>query len=204
MAIAWSAISGQHHAVYTIPECEFIIEPFEIPAHWPRAYGMDVGWRSAAVVWVARNPNTGVLYLYDEYSSQEVDPALLAEAIHDRGRWIRGVMDPVGNGRQREDGLRLFYLYNQAGLDVAPASNNLESDILEVCQRMRSGRLKVFASLEGYREDLRRCRRDARGQIVTEGGNLAEAARCLVGSGLWRAGALRVKPALLRPSTRIL
>jgi hypothetical protein len=199
LAIAWSAISGQDQAVYTVPECDFIVEPFAIPAHWPRAYGMDAGWSSTAVVWVACDPNTGVLYLYEEYSSQERDPAVLAGAIKERGVWIRGVLDPVGNGRQRADGLRLLYLYKQANLDLTAARNNLQSDILEVCQRMHTGQLKVFASLGRYLEDLRCCRRDERGQIVMEGGNLAEAARCLVVGGLSR---MRRNPIYRPPEDR--
>ena len=135
---------------------------------------------------MACDPNTGVWYLYDEYSSPEREPAVLAGAIKERGVWIRGVLDPVGNGRQRADGFGLLHLYKQAGLDLTAARNNLQSDILEVCQRMRTGQLKVFASLGGYLEDLRCCRWDERGQMVMEGGNLAEAARCLVVSGLSR------------------
>jgi hypothetical protein len=184
LAIAWSAICGQHQIIYSIPESEFAVEPFVVPADWKRAYGMNVGWHSTAVIWGACDPNTGVLYLYDEYYSQERDPALHVRAIKDRWSWIPGVLDPEGNGRQREDGLRMLQLYNREGLKLAAASNNLESGILEVYQRMSTGRLKVFASLERYREHLRSYRRDERGQIVTEGGPLAEAARCLVVSGL--------------------
>jgi terminase large subunit-like protein len=36
LAIAWSAVSGQHLAVYPVPESDLIVPPFEIPAHWPR------------------------------------------------------------------------------------------------------------------------------------------------------------------------
>ena len=47
-----------------------------------------------------------------------------------------------------------------------------------------------FAKVAHY-QDLRGCRRDESGQMVMEGGNLAEAARCLVVSGLAR---LRTNP----------
>jgi hypothetical protein len=183
LAIAWSSISGQQQAVYAVPECEFLVEPFPIPAHWPRAYGMDAGWGSPAVVWAAHDLHGDVLYLCEEYSSPEREPGVHAAAIQQRGAWVRGVMDLEGNGRQRADGVALLQLYRKAGLDLTPARHNLQSDILEVCQLMRTGHLKVFASLGGYLEDLRCCRRDQRDPIVMEGGNLAEAARCLVVSG---------------------
>ena len=50
----------------------------------------------------------------------------------------------MGNGRQRADTHRLLPLYKLAGLDVTAAGNNLQSDILGVCQRMRTGQLKIF------------------------------------------------------------
>jgi hypothetical protein len=34
-----------------------------IPDSWPRAFGMDVGWNRTAVVWGARDPGSGVIYL---------------------------------------------------------------------------------------------------------------------------------------------
>ena len=38
-------------AIYPIPEDVMKIAPFDIPAHWPRSYGMDPGWNFTAVVW---------------------------------------------------------------------------------------------------------------------------------------------------------
>ena len=93
----------------------------------------------------------------------------------------------------------MLRLYKNVDLDLTAARSNVQSDILDVCQRMHSGQLKVFASLVGYLEDLRGCRQDERGQIVMEGGNLAEAARCLVVSGLSR---MRSNPALRPPEDR--
>ena len=42
-------------AIYQLPESELTISPFELPAHWPRCWGMDTdqgaGWTAA--VWLA-------------------------------------------------------------------------------------------------------------------------------------------------------
>jgi len=48
LAIAWSAASSQHRAVYPVLESELVMPPFTIPAHWPRAYGLELGHGSAA------------------------------------------------------------------------------------------------------------------------------------------------------------
>jgi hypothetical protein len=31
-------------AIYPVPESDIVIPDFALPNHWPRAYGMDVGW----------------------------------------------------------------------------------------------------------------------------------------------------------------
>jgi hypothetical protein len=68
--------------------------------------------------------------------------------------------------------------------------NPLEAGILSMWQRMRSGRLKVFASLSKYLEERRLYRRDEKDQIVKQGDDLQDAARCLV-NGVSR---MRTKP----------
>jgi hypothetical protein len=70
------------------------------------------------------------------------------------------------------------------GLDLEPAENLLESGILEVWQRMSTGRLKVFTSLNNYLQELRAYRRDEQGQVLLESAHLQNATRCLVVSGI--------------------
>ena len=47
----------------------------------PRAYGLDVGWNKTAAIWGARNPETGVIYLYSEYYRGQAEPQVHVEAI---------------------------------------------------------------------------------------------------------------------------
>src|SRR5215469_14072882 len=54
-------------AIYPIDEAEITVPAFPIPIDWPRAFGMDVGWNRTAVVWGARDPGSGVIYLYSEH-----------------------------------------------------------------------------------------------------------------------------------------
>jgi hypothetical protein len=32
-----------------------VVDPFELPLHWPRGYGLDVGWNQIAAVWRAHD-----------------------------------------------------------------------------------------------------------------------------------------------------
>ena len=84
-----------------------------------------------------------MLYLDGEHWG-EADPAVHVAAIRARGEWIPGLIDLFDNGRDRLDGIRLMEIYGGLGLHLQQLDNSLESGILQVSQRMRSGRLKVF------------------------------------------------------------
>jgi hypothetical protein len=191
LAIAWVSVSGPHRPVYPVPESDLLVEPFEIPAGWPRVYALYVGPGSIATIWGALDPSSGVIYLYCEYCSKDDLQGAQAWEIRSRGRKGREVVRGVigfGDGDPRDQG-ELIEMYRKWGLDLEPANSLVESGIAEVRQRMADGRLKVFASLTNYWEELRQYRRDERGQVVKASGNIQDATRCLVASGV-----LRVRP----------
>ena len=37
-------------AIYQIPESDIVVTDFEIPAHYPKVYGMDIGWNKTASI----------------------------------------------------------------------------------------------------------------------------------------------------------
>ena len=168
---------------------QIIVPEIPIPDHWRRAYGLVIRWNMVAAIWGALDPESDVLYLYSEYFA-EADPAVHAAAIRSRGHWIHGLIEPTANGRVEADGFELIRLYEKRGLHLESTHNPVESGILNVGQRMNSGRLKVFPSLSKYLEERRLYRRDERDQMVKEGGDLQDATRCLV-SGI---SYMRTKP----------
>lgn len=178
-------------AIYPVPESEFIVDDFEIPAYWPRAYGLDVGWNRTAAVWGAKNPDTDVVYLYAEHYRGQAEPAIHAEAIKARGAWIPGVIDPASRGRTQADGSQLIQMYTDLGLNLETAQNAVEAGIYEVWQRLSTGRLKVFKSMTSWLSEFRLYRRDEKGRIVKQNDHAQDATRYLVMSGIARA---KVKP----------
>ena len=112
---------------------------------------MDVKWSKIAAIWGAHDPESDVLYLFSEYC-EDAEPATQVATIRSRGDWIPGLMDPSANGRGQSDGGRLMQVYRSLGLQLQSADNTFESGILNLRQRMQSGRLKVFASLSKYLE----------------------------------------------------
>jgi hypothetical protein len=172
--------------VYSVPQAEITVEPFQIPDHWPRAYAMDVDWRATAVIWGAWDKQNDVVYLYSEYLRRDAEPVVHAEAIRSRGDWIRGVIDAASRGRSQSDGWRLIEMYRKFGLHLETATTAMESGIYAVWQRMSCGRLKVFTSLANYLEARRLYRRDAKGRVLNPNDYLVNCCQSLIVSGLGR------------------
>ena len=172
-------------AIYQIPESEIIVDPFELPAYFRRAFALDVGWNHTAALWGALDPDTDILYLYSEHYRGQAEPEVHAHAIRQRGEWIPGVIDPAARGRQQKDGDRLLSIYrDELGLPITPANNAREAGIYAVTMRLSTGRLKVFRSLTSFLSEYRIYRRDDKGQIVKENDHLMDACRYLIMSGL--------------------
>lgn len=180
-------------AIYPIPDDQIICSPFAIPPHWFRAYGMDVGWRNTAAVWLAEDPDTQVLYAHAEHKRGETIPIVHAEAIKARGAWIPGAIDPASRGRSQDDGDQLFIQYRELGLEITPADNSVEAGIYMVWQALELGRLKIFSTCQGLLTEKRLYRRDEKGKIVKENDHLLDALRY----GLVRFRAIaRQRPAI--------
>ncbi|EPR44570.1 phage DNA packaging protein GP2 [Desulfovibrio sp. X2] len=184
-------------AIYPVPETEITVAPFEIPAHWPRAFGLDVGWNRTAAVWGAWDRAGAVLYLYAEHYRGLAEPEVHAQAVRARGEWIAGVIDPASRGRSQADGRSLLAIYQGLGLELSCAENAVEAGIYRVWSLLSTGRLKIFASLAGWLSEYRLYRRDTEGRVVKERDHLMDATRYLVVSG---EDAARPTPPDLRPA----
>lgn len=178
-------------AIYPVPAVEITVAPFALPDYWPRAYALDVGWNRTAALWGARDPNSGIIYIYTEHYRGQAEPAVHAQAIQARGAWIAGVIDPAARGRAQADGRALIDSYRDLGLDLDPANNAVEAGIHQVWQRLSGGSLKVFATCRNLLSEYRLYRRDADGRIVKRDDHLMDCLRYLVVSGIER---MRVRP----------
>lgn len=171
-------------AIYQVPESEITVEPFEIPKHWKRSYGMDVGWNKTAAVWGATDPETSITYIYHEYYRGHAEPAVHAQGIKAPGDWIPGAIDPAARGRGQADGHSLAEMYTDLGLILTYANNAREAGIYQVWEMLSSGRLKIFKACRNLLAEYRVYRRDEKGKIVKENDHLMDAKRYLIMTGL--------------------
>lgn len=170
-------------AIYPVEEDEILVDDFEIPDHWPRAYGLDVGWNRTAAIFGAIDRESDVVYLYSEHYQGQQEPSTHVAAIKARGE-LRGVIDPASRGRSQKDGEQLLITYRELGLTLIEADNSRESGLYKVHQRLATGRLKVFRSLRNWLREYRIYRRDEKGHIVKEHDHLMDGTRYFITSGL--------------------
>lgn len=171
-------------AIYPFEESEISVPPFRIPAYFRKGYALDVGWNKTAAIFGALDGDTDILYLYSEHYRGEEEPVIHAKAIQARGAWMQGVIDPASRGRNQADGKKLYELYRNAGLNLYPADNAVESGVYEVNERLATGRLKVFSTCKNWFAEQRIYRRDENGKIIKKMDHLMDATRYLVLSGI--------------------
>lgn len=173
-------------AIYPIAESEFVIPPMRVPPHWFRGYGMDVGWNRTAGAFLALDRDMDVLYLVSEHYRGQAEPSVHASSIKARAAtgtgamqrvWMPGFIDPAARGRSQEDGKQLLQSYQDLGLLLNIADNGREAGILDVYERLSTGRFKVFATCINFLAEYRIYRRDKFGQIVKKNDHMMDAVR---------------------------
>jgi hypothetical protein len=156
-------------AIYPVSEDQITCNPFQIPRHWPRCYGLDVGWNRTAAIWLAVDRSVDCVYAYTEHYRSKAEPSIHVAAIKARGEWIPGAIDPASLGSSQIDGKTLIEIYRGLGLSLTSADNTLqgpEGGIHAVWERLSTGRLKIFKTCQNTLNEYRYYRRDEKGKIV--------------------------------------
>ena len=170
--------------VFPIEEDAVAIDPFEIPAHWPQLGGIDFGWdHPSAGVRAAWDRDSDVLYVIKTHRAREQTPVLFAAAVKPWGDWLPWAWPHDGLQHDKGSGEQLAKQYREQGLEMLPeratfedGTNGLEAGVLEMLDRMQTGRLKVFRTETLWFEEFRMYHRKD-GLIVKERDDLMSATR---------------------------
>lgn len=129
-----------------------VTTPFDIPNHWERFVALDHGLRNpTAVPFGAIDPDTGTVYIYDEY--YEPNRTVPEHAKHLKpkiesiplGRLRFMVIDPSAKNRTDPiNGKSVQSLYAEYGLFFTEGNNSIEAGLLKVNSYINNGKLKVF------------------------------------------------------------
>jgi len=169
--------------VFPVAEGSIKVEPFEIPKHWAQIAGLDFGYdHPFGAVRLAHNRDTDTVYVTAAYRVREKTPAIHVDALR---HWdIPFAWPHDGLQHDKGSGEELANQYRTRGLKLTPSKaefpddrgNGVEAGVMEMLDRMLSGRLKVFSNLEEWFEEFRTYHRDE-GLIVKEHDDLLCATR---------------------------
>mgnify|MGYP006427022569 FL=1 len=161
-------------------------EPFTIPSFYRRICGLDHGIQHpAALVWIAYNPDTDTVYVYDLWKQSDTTIADRVGAWKHRGDWIPVAWPhDVGVRDKGVTGKPFAQLYSEHGMLMLPRSARIDPEsggaqprepiIQNMAERMQTGRLKVFSNLNSWFSEQQQYHRKD-GQVVAENDDLISA-----------------------------
>ncbi len=169
--------------VFPIPDETIEIDDFKIPEYWPQIVGLDFGYdHPTAATNVAWDRDNDCLYVTNEYRVPEEMPVVHARAISAWGKW-KVVAWPHDGHRRYRGGVELAAEYKHEGLRMhhehatfASGGNGTEAGLMEMLDRMRTGRFKVFASCKMWLGEFHGYHRKD-GKVVAERDDLICASR---------------------------
>jgi phage terminase large subunit-like protein len=175
--------------VFPVPEETLAIDHREFPPHWPRIGGMDFGWdHPFAAVELAWDRDSDVIYVSKTYRVKETTPIVHAAALRAWGKELRWAWPRDGNRETLEGaGIALAAQYRAQGLNLlhefshylesnGQKSVSVEAGLMDMLDRMQSGRFKVFREHNDWWEEFRLYHRKD-GKVVKEGDDLMAATR---------------------------
>jgi len=138
--------------VFPIPEDQIRVEPFKIPRDWVQIVGLDFGWdHPTAATRCAWDRDNDVFYVIAEYAQREQTPVVHAAAVKAWGPWLPVAWPHDGMQHDKGSGVQLSESYRAQGLNMLSekatfedGTYGLEAGIMDMLDRMKTGRFKVF------------------------------------------------------------
>ncbi|WP_352799330.1 terminase family protein [Mesorhizobium sp. M0340] len=171
--------------IFPVAEELIACEPFRLPRYWPRLGALDFGWdHPSAAVELAWDTEADVVYVTKACRASQQTPAMQALTLKPWGEWLPWAWPRDGRRETLEAaGTALARQYSAHGLNMlashaqfADGSVSVEAGLMDMLDRMQSGRFKVFSTLLPWFEEFRLYhRRD--GQVVKLRDDLMAATR---------------------------
>jgi phage terminase large subunit-like protein len=157
--------------IFAVEEALITCEPFQIPSHWPQIGGLDFGFdHPSAASKLAWDRDNDIVYVTAAHRQRQQTPLLFAASIKPWGDWLPWAWPHDGLQHDKGSGIALKEQYKAQGLKMLddkashpPADdqeegeggNGVEAGLMEMLDRMQTGRWKVFSNLHDWFEEFR-------------------------------------------------
>jgi hypothetical protein len=170
--------------VFPIAEDLIKVDPLTIPKHWAQINGLDFGWdHPFAAINLAWDRDADCVYICKAYRQKEATPVIHSASVKPWGDWIPCAWPHDGYQHDKGSGDQLSELYRKQGLKMLhehathkEGGFGVEAGIMDMLERMQTGRFKVFSNLGEWFEEFRLYHR-VEGKIVKERDDLMSASR---------------------------
>ena len=176
--------------IFPVAEEWIAIDAIPIARHWKRIGGLDFGWdHPFAAVELAWDAESDIVYVTKAYKQREATPLMHAAALRPWGERLPWAWPHDGLQHSKDSGKPLAEQYRRQGLnllpeharypdnpDGTPGGAGVEAGLMDMLDRMQSGRFKVFRHLEEWWHEFRLYHRE-NGQVVKINDDLMSATR---------------------------
>ncbi len=171
--------------IFMLSDDAIAIEAIPIAAHWYQIGGIDFGWdHPTAGVMLAYDKDSDTIYITHAYKRSQATLIEHVATLKMWGSWVPWAWPHDGLQHDKQSGQALKDNYLEHGLNMLGdkacypdnAGVSVEAGLMDMLERMQSGRLKVFAHLTEWFEEFRLYHRD-NGKVVKEFDDLMAATR---------------------------
>lgn len=149
--------------IFPVVEEDITVTPFSIPEHWPQINAIDFGWdHPFAAINLAWDRDADCIYVCKEYAARESTPVVHAASVKPWGDWIPVAWPHDGLQHDKGSGEALRDQYAAQGLNMIAekatfedGGNGVEAGLMDMLDRMNTGRWKVFSTCGGWLSEFR-------------------------------------------------
>lgn len=174
--------------VFPVPEEDLKVASTPELEAWldtlPAVAGIDFGWdHPSAGVEIRHDRDTDTVYVRRCARMREATPLMFAAQVKPWGEWIPWAWPHDGLQHDKGSGEQLAEQYRAQGLNMMDeratfedGTNGVEAGLMDMLDRMQTGRLKVLGHLEDWFQEFRLYHRK-NGVVVKERDDLMAASR---------------------------
>lgn len=171
--------------IFDFSDDDIKVPSFECPPHWWVVNGMDFGWdHPQAHVQLWHDRDSDIIYVAQAWKKSKVTPSTVWGSIKQWAANVPTAWPHDGLQTEKGSGEQQKKAYSDAGWQMMPdhatwqaGGNGVEIGLVELYERMTTGRFKVFSHLSDWFEEKLNYHRDENGNIVKINDDLLAATR---------------------------